>query len=77
MKNSKSTCFRKYESFSFPCDETFDIGIDTRTSINEKDCQVPFAFNGKMNKLTFNLGPMQLSQADQEKAARAIAIARD
>jgi len=59
------------------CDETFDVGIDLRTSVNEKDYQVPFAFNGTINKLTFNLGPSQLAQEDKEKAAQAIAIARD
>jgi hypothetical protein len=32
-------------------DETFDIGVDTRTSVNEKDYQVPFAFNGKIDTL--------------------------
>jgi arylsulfatase len=58
-------------------DETFDIGLDTRTSINEKDYQVPFAFNGTIDKLTFNLGPLQLAEADKEKAAKAIAIAHD
>jgi arylsulfatase len=58
-------------------DETFDVGIDTRTSVNEQDYQVPFPFNGKINKLTFNLGPMQLAEEDKEKAARAIAIAKD
>jgi hypothetical protein len=58
-------------------DETFDIGVDTRTSVNEKDYQVPFAFNGTINKLTFNLGPSQLAAADQEKAARAKAISAD
>jgi len=29
-------------------DETFDIGVDTRTGINDKDYQVPFAFDGKI-----------------------------
>jgi hypothetical protein len=58
-------------------DETFDVGVDTRTSINEKDYQVPFAFNGTIDKLTFNLGPMQLAEEDKEKAASAIAIAKD
>jgi len=58
-------------------DETFDVGLDTRTSVNEKDYQVPFAFNGTINKLTFKLGPMQLAEEDKEKAARAIAIAKD
>ena len=58
-------------------DETFDVGVDTRTGVNDKDYQVPFPFNGTINKLTFNLGPMQLAEADKEKAAKAIAIAHD
>jgi hypothetical protein len=58
-------------------DETFDVGVDTRTSVNEKDYQVPFAFNGKIDKLTVNLGPPQLTAADQKKAAAAIANAKD
>jgi arylsulfatase A-like enzyme len=58
-------------------DETFDVGIDTRTGINDKDYQVPFAFTGTIDKLTFNLGPSQLTQEENQKAARAIAIAKD
>jgi len=58
-------------------DETFDVGIDTRTGVNDKDYQVPFAFDGKIDKLTVNLGPMQLAAADQKKAQEAIAKARD
>jgi arylsulfatase A-like enzyme len=58
-------------------DETFDVGVDTRTGVNDKDYQVPFAFNGTIDKLTFNLGPMQLAEEDKEKAAKAIAIAKD
>ena len=58
-------------------DETFDVGIDTRTSVNEKDYQVPFAFNGKIDKLTVNLEPPKLTLADQKKAAAAIAKAKD
>ena len=42
-------------------DETFDVGIDTRTEINSKDYQVPFAFNGAIDKLTIKLGPSQLA----------------
>ena len=44
--------------FLLPGDETFDVGVDTRTPVNDKDYQVPFRFNGKINKLTFNLGPV-------------------
>ena len=58
-------------------DETFDVGVDTRTGVNDKDYQVPFSFNGTINKVTFNLGPMQLAEEDKEKAAKAIAIASD
>ncbi len=58
-------------------DETFDAGVDALTSVNEKDYQVPFAFNGTIDKLTVNLGPPQLTAADQKKAASAIARAKD
>ncbi|MFM0149381.1 arylsulfatase [Paraburkholderia sp. RL18-085-BIA-A] len=58
-------------------DETFDVGVDTRTSVNEKDYQVPFAFNGKIERLAVSLGPMQLTTADQKKAQEAIAKAKD
>jgi arylsulfatase A-like enzyme len=58
-------------------DETFDVGIDTRTGVNDKDYQVPFAFNGKINKLTINLGPTQFSAAEQLKVREATARARD
>ena len=39
-------------------DETFDVGLDTRTGVNDKDYKVPFPFNGTIDKLTFNLGPL-------------------
>jgi hypothetical protein len=63
--------------FLLPIDETFDVGIDTRTSVNEKDYQVPFAFNGKIDKLTFKLGPTHLSDHDRQVAATAGQKARD
>ena len=58
-------------------DETFDVGIDTRTSVDDKDYQVPFRFTGKLNKLSIKLGPSQLTAADQQKAAEMIATAHD
>jgi hypothetical protein len=45
--------------------------------VNDKDYQVPFEFNGHINKLTFSLGPSQLSEADQKSAKKAIATAND
>src|SRR5271167_1182453 len=49
------------------CDETFDVGVDTRTSVNEQDYQVPFAFNGTIDKLTFHLGPEQLTDKERQQ----------
>jgi len=57
------------------CDETFDVGIDLRTEINAKDYQVPFAFDGKIDKLTVKLGPSQLVAADKKAQADAVAEA--
>jgi arylsulfatase len=52
--------------FIMPFDETFDIGLDTRTPVDDNDYQVPFQFTGKIVKLTFNLEPEQLSEADRK-----------
>jgi len=58
-------------------DETFDVGVDTRTGVNDKDYQVPFAFSGKIDKLTVKLGPPQMLTLEQQKAAAAAARAKD
>jgi len=63
--------------FLLPGDETFDVGVDTRTPVNDKDYQVPFRFNGRINKLTFNLGSVQLTEEDSRKIQEAVARARD
>jgi arylsulfatase len=57
-------------------DETFDVGLDTRTGVST-DYQVPFAFDGKIDKLTVKLGPMMLTAADEMKVREATARARD
>jgi arylsulfatase len=62
--------------FLMPADETFDVGMDTRTPV-DSSYEVPFRFTGKINKLTFNLGPTELSAAERKAAAQAIAIAHD
>jgi hypothetical protein len=45
--------------FLFPEDETFDVGVDTRTPIDDRDYQVPFRFQGKLAKLTVELQPIR------------------
>ena len=57
-------------------DETFDVGVDTRTPV-DFTYEVPFKFTGTINKLTYHLGPSQLSVDDQKKVADANAKAND
>ncbi len=52
-------------------DETFDVGIDSRTPVDD-DYQLPFRFTGNIDRLTFKLGPSQLTPADQKAAAEAV-----
>ena len=51
---------------TFPEDETFDIGQDTRTGVAmlEYRYDPPFKFTGKINKLTFKLEPEQSCGAE-------------
>jgi arylsulfatase len=49
-----------------PWCETFDVGIDTGTPVDDSDYQVPFPFTGKLNKLTVKLWPVELTPADKE-----------
>jgi arylsulfatase len=53
-------------------DETFDIGLDTRTPV-DFSYDVPFAFTGTIDKLNYKLGPSQLSAEDQKKVDDAMA----
>ncbi len=46
-------------------DETFDVGVDTRTGVDDRDYHPPFRFTGKLNKVTIRLGePKQASAAE-------------
>jgi len=57
-------------------DETFDIGMDTRTGVDDS-YELPFKFTGTIDKLTFKLGPSQMTEADNKSAVEAIKKARD
>jgi len=45
-------------------DETFDIGSDTGTPVEDKDYQIPFKFTGKLNKLTVKIDRPKMTEAD-------------
>ena len=58
-------------------DETFDIGSDTGTPIDDQDYKTPFDFNGKLNKLTFHVEPPKLTPADIQKLKEGAMAAAD
>ena len=63
--------------FLMTFDETFDVGMDTRTPVDDNDYQVPFHFTGKIAKLTYKLGPPQLTEADRKIMHTGIIKAKD
>ena len=48
--------------FIMQWDEAFNVGLDTGTAVEPEDYQVPFAFTGKLNKLTVELKGPPLSE---------------
>jgi arylsulfatase len=57
--------------------ETFDVGGDTRTGVEDKDYQVPFRFTGSIDKVAFKVGPSQLTSAEQKAIQLQLAKAKD
>jgi len=57
-------------------DETLDIGIDTRTPVDDS-YKLPFRFNGTINKVTYKLGREQMTAQEREEMKKAVARARD
>ena len=62
---------------TLPWDETFDIGSDTGTPVDDKDYQIPFAFTGKLDKLTITVDRPKLSAEDEKKLKEASQKAND
>ena len=62
--------------FLMPIDETFDIGLDTRTPVDDS-YEVPFRFTGKIDRVTFNVKPEQLGENDRKIIQHALAKANN
>ena len=58
-------------------DETFDVGADTETSVNDEDYQVPFEFTGTIDKLTISLDRPKLTPADEQRLTQGERAAED
>jgi arylsulfatase A-like enzyme len=53
--------------FLMAIDETFDVGSDLRTGVNDQDYSVPFTFTGTIGKVTVKLGEPQISAEEQRQ----------
>jgi arylsulfatase A-like enzyme len=60
-----------------PIDETFDIGSDTGSPVDDQDYQIPFTFTGTIDKLTIAVEKPQLTPADIQKLKEAEMSAQD
>ncbi|WP_424990059.1 arylsulfatase [Fluviibacterium sp. S390] len=58
-------------------DESFDIGSDTLTGVNDADYTPPFALTAKLDKLTVKMDQPQLSEADKKTLEEALQKASD
>ena len=57
-------------------DETFDVGADTGTPVDDRDYQVPFKFTGKLTKLTLKIDRPKLTPADENGSWKPSGITR-
>jgi arylsulfatase A-like enzyme len=62
--------------FLMALDESFDIGMDTRTPVDDS-YKLPFRFTGTINKLTYKIGREQLAEDDRKVMQKALAGAHD
>jgi hypothetical protein len=52
-------------------DESFDVGSDTLTGVNDADYRPPFPLTAKLNKLTIKVDRPKLSPEDIKKLEAA------
>jgi hypothetical protein len=62
--------------FLMSIDESFDIGSDTRTGVDDS-YKLPFQFTGSIDKLTFKLGGEQITAEERKVAEHVLASAHD
>lgn len=52
--------------------ESFDVGADTGSPVDDNDYKTPFIFTGKLNKLTLTIDRPKLSEEDINKLKNAM-----
>jgi arylsulfatase len=58
-------------------DENLDVGTDTGTPVADEDYQVPFAFTGKIDKITLKIERPKLTEAQKTELEAAMKKAND
>jgi arylsulfatase A-like enzyme len=76
-KDVQSIVMKRTMPMILQWDESFDIGSDTLTGVNDADYKPPFPLTAKLNKLTLKVDRPQLTEADIEKLEKAQAEALD
>jgi len=63
--------------FILQWDESLDIGSDTGTPVNDDDYSTPFAFTGRINKITLDIDRPKLSPEDIKRLQETARAAGD
>jgi arylsulfatase A-like enzyme len=58
-------------------DESFDVGVDTRSGVEDNDYQPPFRFTGTLHKVTIKLGAPMRAAGEQKLLDQKIQEARN
>jgi arylsulfatase len=61
--------------FLIQLDESLDVGSDTLTGVNDSDYKPPFAFTGKIGKVTLSLDQPKLTPEDIKRLQEAQKVA--
>ena len=56
--------------FVVTIDESFDVGVDTRSGVDDNDYQPPFRFTGKVRKLTVKLVPPERTAEEEDSSQK-------
>ena len=57
--------------FILAWDENLDVGSDTGTPVDDQDYQTPFAFTGKIDKITLSIARPTLTPEDEKQLREA------
>ncbi len=72
--DGKEVATKKMEKtlpFLLQFDESLDVGSDTQTGVNDADYKPPFAFTGKINRITLKIDRPKLTPGDIKKLQEA------